>query len=129
MDFLEKLDLLMRGKGITKSDLARNSGIPYTTIDSFYKKGYENVKLSTLKKLCAYFEVPLDYWVEHEHTVEMDKKNSPSANANDESEKSQIIREIIQLLAELPPEFQVVALEQLRSLSAVAKNHDNLSAR
>lgn len=59
--FLEKLDLLMKQKGINKNILAKESGIPYTTIDGFYKKGYENTKLSTLKKLCAYFDVSLDY--------------------------------------------------------------------
>jgi len=40
--------------------LARESGVPYTTIDGFYKKGWDNVKLSTLLKLAAYFEISLD---------------------------------------------------------------------
>ena len=35
--------------------------MPYTTIDGFYKKGADNAKLSTLKKLCAYFGCTLDY--------------------------------------------------------------------
>ena len=35
--------------------------MPYTTIDGFYKKGSENAKLSTLKKLCSYFDCSLDY--------------------------------------------------------------------
>lgn len=61
MGFIDKLNLLMEKKKISKAELARESGIPYTTIDGFYKKGTENVKLSTLKKLCSYFECPLDY--------------------------------------------------------------------
>ena len=61
MGFTDKLDLLMSEKNINKAELARESGVPYTTIDGFYKKGADNVKLSTLKKLCAYFNCSLDY--------------------------------------------------------------------
>ena len=51
----------MKERNINKADLARKSGVPYTTIDGFYKKGSENAKLSTLKKLCTYFNCTLDY--------------------------------------------------------------------
>lgn len=61
MGFTDKLDLLMKEKNINKAKLARESGVPYTTIDGFYKKGSDNVKLSTLKKLCNYFNCSLDY--------------------------------------------------------------------
>lgn len=61
MGLTDKLDLLMKEKNINKAELARESGIPYTTIDGFYKKGTENAKLSTLKKLCAYFNCSLDF--------------------------------------------------------------------
>ena len=61
MGLTDKLDLLMKERNINKADLARESGVPYTTIDGFYKKGSENAKLSTLKKLCAYFNCTLDY--------------------------------------------------------------------
>ena len=54
---------LMKERNINKAELARESGVPYTTIDGFYKKGWENVKLSTLLKLAAYFEVSVDYLV------------------------------------------------------------------
>lgn len=61
MGLTDKLDLLMKQRNINKAELARESGVPYTTIDGFYKKGSENAKLSTLKKLCAYFNCSLDY--------------------------------------------------------------------
>jgi DNA-binding Xre family transcriptional regulator len=61
MGLTDKLDILMKEKNINKAELARESGVPYTTIDGFYKKGSENAKLSTLKKLCTYFECSLDY--------------------------------------------------------------------
>jgi len=59
--FLEKLDFLMNERSINKSILAKKSGIPYTTIDGFYKKGNDNAKLSTLKKLLEYFNASLDF--------------------------------------------------------------------
>ena len=61
MGLTDKLDLLMKERNINKAELARESGVPYTTIDGFYKKGSENAKLSTLKKLCAYFGCSLDF--------------------------------------------------------------------
>lgn len=61
MGLTDKLDMLMKEKNINKAELARASGVPYTTIDGFYKKGAENAKLSTLKKLCAYFNCSLDF--------------------------------------------------------------------
>ena len=63
VNFLDKLDFLMNRDRLNKHTLAQKSGIPYTTIDAFYKKGYANAKLSTLEKLCACFKVSLDYLV------------------------------------------------------------------
>lgn len=61
MKLTEKLDRLMNEKGITKADLAREADIPYTTITSLYDKGYDNAKLTTLRKLATYFDCSLDY--------------------------------------------------------------------
>lgn len=66
MTFIEKLDKLMQERHINKSILAKESGIPYTTIDGFYKKGSDNIKLSTLRKLSSYFNCSLDYLVDDE---------------------------------------------------------------
>lgn len=68
MDFLEKLDFLMHRFDLTKTTLSQKSGIPYTTIDAWYKKGYEGLKLTTLRKLAQYFNTSLDYWCEDEIT-------------------------------------------------------------
>ena len=63
LTFLEKLDALMAEQNLNKSTLSSASGIPYTTIDGFYKKGFENVKLSTIQKLAKYFDTTLDYFM------------------------------------------------------------------
>lgn len=61
MNLLEKLDALKQTTGDTNASLARNAGIPVTTIYGLYEKGYGNMKLSTLEALCNYFNVTLDY--------------------------------------------------------------------
>ena len=66
MTFTEKLDKLMQERHINKSILAKESGVPYTTIDGLYKKGSDNIKLSTLRKLSSYFNCSLDYLVDDE---------------------------------------------------------------
>lgn len=63
MDFLKKLDLLMEEQKLNKHSLSEKCGIPYTTIDGWYKKGYERIKVSTLIKLADFFDVELDYLV------------------------------------------------------------------
>ena len=59
--FLDILNELMAEKGINKSILSKESGVPYTTIDGFYKKGCDNIKLSTLEKIADYFGVTIDF--------------------------------------------------------------------
>lgn len=61
MTFLDKLNYLMEKRSINKNVLSQLSGIPYTTIDGLYKKGYENTKLSTIRKLARALDVSLDY--------------------------------------------------------------------
>lgn len=62
MDFLEKLNFLMNKNDLNKSTLSKACDIPYTTIDGWYKKGYEGLKLTTLRKLASFFKTSLDYW-------------------------------------------------------------------
>ena len=68
MTMTEKLDILMDEKHLNKADLSRASGIPYMTIINFYEKGTENVKRSTLLKLCKFFDVTVDFLAVDEET-------------------------------------------------------------
>ena len=67
MTFLDKLDLLMAQRNWNKKRLSEESGVPYTTIDSFYKKGYKNVKLTTILAIADCFGVSLDYLMRDEN--------------------------------------------------------------
>lgn len=61
MNFLEKLDALKAQSGDNNLTLSKKTGIPASTIYGLYKKGYENMQLSTLQSICDYFNVSLDY--------------------------------------------------------------------
>ena len=60
MNFLEKIDFMLNVEGLSKRQFSQKSMIPYTTIDGWYKKGYGNMKLSTLKQTSNFFNVPID---------------------------------------------------------------------
>lgn len=60
MTFLEKVDILLKREGLNKRQLSIKAEIPYSTIDNWYKRGYESMTLSTLKKLCQFFDVSMD---------------------------------------------------------------------
>ena len=63
MNFLEKLDYMMNKYNLNKHSFAKASGIPYTTVDGFYKKGFDGIRLSTLWKIAEYFNTTIDYFV------------------------------------------------------------------
>ena len=62
MNILEKIDFLMKRNGIkNRAELSELSGIPYSTITGFYAKGYDRMKLSTLKTLADCLGNPPDF--------------------------------------------------------------------
>ena len=67
--FIENIEFLMKQKGINKRTLSAQSGIPYTTIVSFWTVGCDNAKLSTIRKLADYFGVTLDFLIRGKATV------------------------------------------------------------
>lgn len=62
MNILDKIEFLMQRNGIkNRAELSEISGIPYSTITGFYAKGYDRMKLSTLKTLAECLGVTIDY--------------------------------------------------------------------
>lgn len=106
MDFLNKLDALMAVHGLNKHTLSIQCGIPYTTIDAWYKKGYNNAKLSTIQKLADFFGTTLDYLMRDEITDvdygAMKKSPEPAAtDSEDEKEKDEIVKVLTEGLSRL----------------------------
>lgn len=63
MDFLDRLRNLMDRNDDNDSTLAKKSGIPYTTINGLFKRGWEKAQVSTIQRICQYYNVSLDYMV------------------------------------------------------------------
>lgn len=108
MGLLDKLTQLMTAQGLNKHTLAQRSGIPYTTIDGLYKKGYENVKLSTLKKLCSCLNVSLDY-------LAKDDEDSTMPHFTQVADLSNSEQEVLKLYRSLNQAGQDLALATLRT--------------
>lgn len=63
MNFTERLDYLLKKNNLNKHKLSVLCTIPYSTIDGWYKKGCENIRLETLRKLSNFFNVSISYWI------------------------------------------------------------------
>lgn len=70
----------MKRDGLNKHTLAQKCGVPYTTIVGLYERGPENARLSTINRLCDFFNVSLDYLAFDEYEKPEDFK--PGANTS-----------------------------------------------
>ena len=59
MTLLEKIDYLLSENKLNKRKLSMQAEIPYSTVDGWYKRGYENMTLTVFKKLCSFFQVDM----------------------------------------------------------------------
>lgn len=63
MELWEVFQKLVIEKGVKISGIARDTGIPYTTIDSIIKKRLKDIKFDNAVKIAEYFDVPVEYLV------------------------------------------------------------------
>ena len=68
MNMIEKIEELMAERGLNKAEVSKGAGIPYTTFDGWFKKGFENVRFPTLRKLTLFFDVSMEYLINDEVT-------------------------------------------------------------
>lgn len=87
MGLTDKIDYFLIDNSMNKAELARESGIPYTTIDGFYKKGTDNVKLSTLKRLSAYMNCTIDFLVNDDSISNQNEDIFTEKNFEDKSKE------------------------------------------
>ena len=61
MQLNRKIEFLMKQKNIKSiSQLSHQMGIPYTTLNDIYIGKNTDIKLSTSKKICNFFNITLD---------------------------------------------------------------------
>lgn len=63
MNMINKIELIMKERGLKKADVSKGADIPYTTIDGLFKKGFENARFPTIKKLALFFDVSMEYLI------------------------------------------------------------------
>lgn len=74
-DIAQKLDDLIRGRKLTKVELAANVGLTSQTIANILNGS--DVKVSSIQKIAAYFGVPVGYFLDKE-----EKGNSAIVTGN-----------------------------------------------
>ncbi len=118
MDFLEKLNYLMEKNHLNKSTLSKACNIPYTTIDGWYKKGYEGLKLTTLRKLAEFFGTSLDYWASEDLV-----SGQGNMDKDPDLEKStRLLAEIYNSAKELSEEEQDYILDMIKTFQKHREN-------
>lgn len=105
-DFLK--DYMLKN-GYTKADISRMSNIPYTTIDGLFKKGDENTKLSTLKKLAKLIGCTIDDMAFNDVTASQKESPAPSIPLTPRDER-QIAADLEKMLAELDNQQDMAAM-------------------
>lgn len=93
MSLTQKIDSYLFSNNLKRSDLARVSNIPYTTIDGLYKKGAHNIKLSTLKKLAQTMNCTIDYLVSDDLSENADHAMNVSSKEMSMLKKFRILDE------------------------------------
>ena len=101
-----KIRELCKERGISIQQLEKEIGLSNGTIG---KWDNASPRISNLKKVCSFFNVPIKYFVEEEA-----EKNKPTTVSD--GELPQDIQEIIRLYDAASPEVQNAALQLLRTL-------------
>ena len=61
MDLIKKLNFLMEENNIKNvAQLSQKTQIPYTTLKSIFAGNVNDIRLSTSKKICNFFNITLD---------------------------------------------------------------------
>lgn len=68
MTLLDKLAGLMEEHRDTVASLSRKTGLPYTTIDGLFKKGFAGARIGTVQAIARAYGVSLDYMIRDEIT-------------------------------------------------------------
>lgn len=70
MIFLENLDFLLKAHNMKRADLARAIHVAPSTINSWYARGTDKIKLQVLIDISNYFNVSLEYLINGNKSAE-----------------------------------------------------------
>lgn len=94
MDFLENLDFLLKAHNMKRADLARAIHVAPSTINSWYARGTDKIKLQVLIDISNYFNVSLEYLINGNESAEK------VVNDNYTDEEIKLINDFCNMLKE-----------------------------
>ena len=118
MSVVERLNKYMEEHGYNKAEIARLSGIPYTTIDGLFKKGDENTKLSTLKKLAKLIGCTLDELTDSTTIINSYYTNPETALLVQQIHDDPNLRILLDASKDLEPEDIKVVVDLVKRMKA-----------
>lgn len=76
MKMINKIEFLMREAGLNRRQFSIKAGIPYSTVDNWFKVDCEKMQLPTFRVLCDFFGVTMDSmaWDDQEIVYRKDVK-------------------------------------------------------
>lgn len=92
--FLTMLERLMKEHNLNPNQLSKQSGVPYMTIKNFWTKGYNGVRISTVRQLADFFNVSLDYLVLGKETKSDLDKNYEKLNEFGQKKVKEYIKDL-----------------------------------
>lgn len=69
--FKSKLKEVREAKGISINKMCKDLGLDWHTVDRLEKGDTERISISTLKSLCAYLSIPINYIIDFEYEKKM----------------------------------------------------------
>ncbi len=93
MTFLTQLDYLLKSHNMKRADLARAIHVAPSTINSWYARGTDKIKLQVLLDISDYFGVSLEYLING-------NKNLDVLNDNYSKEEVKLINDFCNMLKE-----------------------------
>ena len=94
MNFLDNLDFLLKAHNMKRADLARAIHIAPSTINSWYARGTDKIKLQVLIDISNYFNVSLEYLINGNESAEK------VVNDNYTDEEIKLINDFCNMLKE-----------------------------
>ncbi len=119
MTLLQKITDLMENAGDTVASLSRKTGLPYTTIDGLYKKGYAGARITTIQAIARAYGVSLDYLIRDEITDPRYGMGSPALTATE--------AELVDLFRQLNGDGQEMVLGAARNALEVGALRKEIS--
>lgn len=73
----ERIESVMKERGISRYKLSKETGIPYTTVTQILNGRTKNPQIAALQKIADYFNKPLDYFTKEETEENSDSQQYP----------------------------------------------------